>query len=373
VIVAEPTTEVAARRRWPKAKAMAVVAGVVGLGLGLAGCGTSGSSGSREARRPTDDRDDCAAASTGPAAVMGFDPATGEERWSRLAGDASGVTDAAGLLLVAQAGQLVAYDPATGAAAWCRPGANVAGPRPAIAGGVLAVVGAGRLEGVDVQTGETRWSVPVDASPGAEIATDGSTFTVIAGGPLKRPQEDPTLAFAVVTRVDALTGAPVDGPPTHAWLQQQEGDAIVTIEERDCPGIDDVVGSDSATGAERWSVCVPLMGAVVLDRGVVFTAGVGQRGSRVTARDAVTGDVVWEADPQGIPTIFVAGDLVLVGGQAHLVALSRFDGSEVWSADFDTPGRGGTRTEPGYFDSVAVSADGTAAAGLIVAAEPHRD
>jgi outer membrane protein assembly factor BamB len=242
-----------------------------------------------------------------------------------------------------------------------------------VADGLLAVMSEGQLAGVDVRTGATRWSVPLVAAAGAEVGTDGSTFVVISGGPLKRPQEDPTLAFTVAARVDAATGAPVDGPATHAWLQQQEGDAVVTIEERDCGGIDDVVGSDPVTGAERWSVCVPLMGGAVLDGGVVFTAGVGQRGARVTARDAVTGSVLWEADPQGLPTVFVAGDLVLVGGRAHLIALSRTDGSEVWSADFDTPGKGGTHTEPGYFDAVALSADGSAAAGLLIATEPHRD
>jgi outer membrane protein assembly factor BamB len=365
----EMSTDVADRRRWPAA----MVAAGLALGLGLAGCATSGSSGSLEDRGPTDDWDDCAAATTGPASVMGLDPATGEERWARLAGDATGVLDAEGLLLVAQTDQLVAYDPSTGAAAWCRPGATGTGPRPAVAGGVLAVMGDGRLAGVDVRTGETRWSVPLTASPSAEIGTDGSNFVVIDGGPLQRPQEDPTLAFAVAARVDAATGAPVEGPATHAWLQQQEGDAVVTIEERECPGIDDIVGTDPVTGAERWSVCVPFLGATVLDRSVVFTAGVGQRAARVTARDAVTGAVLWEADAQGIPTIFVTGDLVLVGGRAHLVALSRSDGHELWSADFDTPGRGGTRTEPGYFSAVAVSADGTSAAGLLAASEPYRD
>lgn len=362
------TIDLAAGRRWSAALLAA------GLGLAvLGGCGTSGTSGSPEGRGATDDWDDCASATTGPASVMGFDPTTGEERWARLAGEAGGVIDAEGLLLVAQTGQLVAYDPSTGAAVWCRPGATGTGPRPAVAGDVLAVMGDGQLVGVDVRTGGTRWSVPLVAGPGAEIGTDGSTFVVISGGPLVRPQEDPTLAFSVAARVDAATGVPVQGPATHPWLQQQQGDDVVTIEERDCAGIADVVASDAATGAERWSVCTPLMGAAVLDRGVVFVAGAGQRGARVTAYDAVTGSVVWEADPQGIPNIFVSGDLVVVGGRAHLVALSRTDGHELWSADFDSPGRGGTRTEPGYFDSVAVSADGSAAAGVIIASEPHRD
>lgn len=361
--------DLATRRRWPAAVA---AAGLV-LGVGLAGCGPSGTSGSLEDRGPADDWDDCAAATTGPASVMGFDPATGEERWARLAGDARGVIDTEGLLLVAQAGRLVAYDPASGAAVWCRPGATGTGPRPAVAGGLVAVMGDERLAGVDVRTGETRWTVPLTVGPAAEVGTDGVSFVVISGGPLVRPQEDPTLAFSVAARVDAATGAPIDGPATHPWLQQQEGDAVVTIEERDCAGIADVVARDAVTMAERWSVCTPLMGAAVLDGGVVFVAGVGQRGARVTAYDAVTGSVLWEADPQGIPNVFVAGELVLVGGRGHLVALSRTDGHEVWSADFDTPGRGGTRTEPGYFDSVAVSTDGSAAAGLIIASEPHRD
>lgn len=351
---------------WPAAMAVLATASLLG-----AGC-SSGDAVDGRSVDATEVFDDCATETSGPAVLIGFDAATGEQQWTRMTGESAFAADAEGLLIALGTSGMTAYDAASGHALWCRPGSASPGPRPAIVDGLMAVTERGRAAAIDLHSGEERWSVPIQSGRSPEIGTDGSSFVYISGGPLRRPQEAPEMPFAVDARLDVHTGEAVEGPPERPWLQQQQGENVVTIEEPPEGGGFNVVVVSDPTGAERWRVSTPFTTDVLLDRDLVVISSLGAGSSRVTAYSVGDGSVLWAADAD-TPRIFAAGDLVLVDGPGSLTALAHGDGRELWSGRYENPGRGGRYTETGWFEGVAVSSDGGSGAGLLVAAEPYRD
>lgn len=86
------------------------------------------------------------------------------------------------------------------------------------------------------------------------------------------------------------------------------------------------------------------------DRGQVFAAG---RRGLVSAHEAATGDRIWRNDLQ-VPLSsgpHVAGDLVLVGGTAEIIALQRSDGTLRWRAPVSSESLG----EPVRADDIVVA------------------
>ncbi len=316
--------------------------------------------------------DDCATSASGPASIVGVDPATGEQRYQRLAGGRAQALSVDGVLVAAGAEGSAGYDPATGQAIWCLPAGDGVGPirvsdQPMVVGDLFIRTTGGRAEGVDVHTGQVRWSTPVPSGQSANIEVHGDEVVVLGErvGTWPYPED---MRQAVLIRLDGRTGAPVEGSPDEAWLVQRTADSTLVILD----SFDTFVVSDP-DGTERWRSTTPLTNGIVLDDDLVLVGSVGGRGARVQALSTVDGSTVWEnPDVDGI-RLFVEGDTVYVSGQERLVALDRATGSPRFRGSYETLGRGGRASEPGYFSGLAASPDGTAVAGLLVAAEPHRD
>ncbi len=346
----------------PQTRRAALALSLAGLAVLVTGCGN-------DARNsPSVAFDDCATTTSGPASIVGFDPETGEQRWTRLAGAARfSDIDVAGVL-VAFGSRTIGYDPATGQALWCRAGSRFGSMKPATVEGNFVVITGDAVESVDATTGQTIWSTDVDAPSDAELVSDGSQIVVTSGSILRRPAEAPEMPKAVIARLDARTGAMVDGPDEEPWLEQGDENSAVVITE----SFNTVVVSDPATGQERWRVSNPFTTSVILDGDLLFVSRLGSGDSKVTAHAASDGAVVWESTIPG-PSVFVSGDIVFSAQQAGLVALDRGSGRLLWDATFDTIGRDERYSEPGWFAAVAVSEDGSAAAGSMIAAEPYND
>jgi outer membrane protein assembly factor BamB len=355
---------------------------VVLVAVVAAGCGDDPADGrAGPAGTPGAGYDDCATSTTGPAAVIGFDPATGEQRWSRLAGDLSYAYEAAGLLIASGTGGTVAFDPETGAARWCADTGAVVPSSAVVEKDVLAVLSpAGTVTGLDGATGAQLWTTPIPGSFGATVVGEAGAVLVLGNGPTRRPGEDPSLSEKVLLSVDPRTGTPVPGPAEVPARRQVVGDTAVTVEQRgDLPSIYTIVVAD-APGTTRWEVpAPPLLTDVILAGDQVLVSAIGAApadgqptGSQVTAYAAADGSVVWSTATRS-PHVFVADDLVLVDDTAGLEALEVTDGRPRWESRFESLGRGGRNSEPGTFSGVTITADGGSGAGLLVAAEPYRD
>jgi outer membrane protein assembly factor BamB len=344
------------------------------VALAVSACG--GSNGHEADTEATGDAvaafDDCATAETGPASILGFDPQTGEQRYQRLAGSRTSALSVDGVLVASGGEGVAGYDPATGAALWCLPTGSTGGPYPntdlpLVVDDLFIRTTGGRAEGIDAHTGEVRWSTPVPADQHATIAVRGGQVVVLGErvGSWPFPED---MRQAVLARLDGRTGEPVEGPADEPWLLQRDaGSSLVILESMSTFAV------SGADGAERWRGSASLMTSVLLDGDLVLVSSVGDRGEQVRALSAADGTTVWEAgDVHGI-RMFLAGDTVFVAGRESLVALDRATGEQRFHASYETIGRGGRFTEAGYFDDVAVSADGAGGAGLLVASEPHRD
>jgi hypothetical protein len=354
--------------RWSGRGAWVVVVAIVGIASVATGCGS-------DSVDATDGPayDDCASSAGGPASVVGFDPQTGGQRWQRLAGSRGSALDVDGVLVAAGGEGYAGYDPATGQALWCLPAGDGVGPgrvsdQPMVVDDLFVRTTGGRAEGVDAHTGEVRWSTPVPSGQGANIEVHGDQVVVLGGPTPSDWPHPPEMYFQVLARLDARTGEPVEGPQDEPWLLQRTADSTLVILDSFSTFV-----VSNPDGAERWRSTTPLTTTVVLDDDLVLVASAGGRGARIQALSSVDGTTVWEApDVNGI-RVFVVGDTVYVGGRESLVSLDRATGATRFEATYETIGRGGTYTEPGYFSGVTTSADGTAAAGVLMAAEPHRD
>ena len=345
-----------------------VFVAVSAAGAALVGCG----SGEPDLAAEGSGFDDCATSTTGPASIVGVDPATGEQRYHRLAGGRGQALAVDGVLVAAGPEGYAGYDPATGQALWCLPAGDGGGPirvsdQPMVVGDLFIRTSGGRAEGVDVHTGQIRWSTPVPSGQGANIEVHGEEVVVLGErvGSWPYPED---MRQAVLIRLDGRTGAPVEGSPDEAWLVQRTSDSTLVILD----SFDTFVVSDP-DGTERWRASTPLTSSIVLDDDLVLVGSVGGRGARVQALSTVDGSTVWEnPDVDGI-RLFVEDDTVYVAGRERLVALDRSTGSLRFQASYETQGRGGPTSEPGYFSGLAASPDGTSVAAVLVAAEPHRD
>jgi outer membrane protein assembly factor BamB len=347
--------------------ASVVVAAIVGVASVVTGCGS-------DSVDATDSPafDDCASSTEGPASIVGFDPQTGDQRWHRLAGSRGSALDVDGVLVAAGGEGYTGYDPATGLALWCLPVGDGVGPsrisdQPMVVGDLFIRTAGGRAEGVDAHTGQVRWSTPVPSGQGANIEVHGGEVVVLGErvGTWPYPED---MRQVVLARLDGRTGEPVEGLLDEAWLLQRTADTTLVILDSFSTFV-----VSNPDGTERWRSTTPLTHGVVLDDDLVLVASLGDRGARIQALSSVDGTTVWEdPDVNGI-RMFVVGDTVYVGGRESLVALDRATGGPRFQASYETLGRGGRFSEPGYFDGLASSPDGTALAGVLLATEPHRD
>jgi outer membrane protein assembly factor BamB len=355
------TTRSSGRGAW------VVVVAIVGVASVVTGCGSDSVDATD---RPA--YDDCASSTNGPASIVGIDPETGDQRWHRLAGSRGSALDVDGVLVAAGGEGYAGYDPATGQALWCLPAGDGVGPgrvsdQPMVVDDLFVRTTGGRAEGVDAHTGEVRWSTPVPSGQGANIEVHGGEVVVLGErvGTWPYPED---MRQVVLARLDGRTGEPVEGLSDEAWLLQRTADTTLVILD----SFSTFVVSDP-DGTERWRSTTPLTHGVVLDDDLVLVASLGDRGARIQALSSVDGTTVWEdPDVNGI-RMFVVGDTVYVGGRESLVALDRATGATRFEASYETLGRGGRFSEPGYFDGLASSPDGTALAGVLLATEPHRD
>jgi outer membrane protein assembly factor BamB len=329
-------------------RAVAAMAVVGATGVLLVGCGGA------DPQQAGDDItfDDCATSTTGPASIVGLDPTTGEQRFQRPAGGRGQALAVDGVLVAAGDEGFAGYDPATGQALWCLPPGDGLGPirvsdQPMVVGDLFVRTSGGRAEGLDVHTGQVRWSTPVPSGQRANIEVHGDQVVVLGDrvGSWPYPED---MRQAVLARLDGRTGAPVEGPPDEAWLVQRTADSMLVVLD----SFDTFVVSDP-DGTERWRSTTPLTSSVVLDGDLVLVASVGDRGARVRALSSADGSTVWEdPDVEGM-RMFVAGDAVYVAGPERLVALDRATGSPRFEQSYETFGRDGRFSEPGYFSGLA--------------------
>lgn len=357
---------------------MLLGASLIGLVL-VAGCGDDAPSLSSTTAEQ-ESFDDCATTDEGPASVFGFDPVTGQQRWSRLAGtrgslgqslsgQSGSVVGVDGVLVAAGESDVVGYDAATGAALWCRPRSLLAPSFATVSGTLVLIRTAEGVDAVDGRSGETVWSAAVGPVEGGEqLSVRGGEVLILGNEVLRRPDEAPELPKPVRARLDVSTGAAIDGPVEAPANQQVDDLTAVTV----TAGFDEMVVSDPVSGIERWRVGTPFQTSVILDRDLVLVSSLGVRQPRVVAYDAASGAVRWEADIPS-PAILVSRDLVVSGRAEDLVALDRDTGRQLWEARYDTPGRSERYSEPGWVPGISIGADGDVAAGVIVAMQPHRD
>ncbi len=334
----------------------------------------------------------CGTDPPGPASLVGFDTATGDEAWQRPVGAAEGAATLDGAVVVRGRSVMRGYDSATGALRWC---ARVSAPSSpdrttevvTIADQVAILTGAD-LATFDAVSGAERWRVPID---GSEAGLIGGPYVWVTDRGAQ-----PGLRFVFDVDGQALDQVPLPPPsasaPGFAPAVRQLAGFTLHTESRGGDGAPDPADETrqelsvrvATDTGDAWMAVVPGFVAalaphpdgvavVVIDQ----TGGTGVIGDRArsqaTAYAAGDGRELWTTPLEGTPSIIhgASDALLVIPDGSSVIALDSATGTEVWSADHGSPGRGGQFSAAGSYR--LFGGDGSVVAGLIVAERPYTD
>lgn len=256
---------------------------------------------------------------TKAGSVVALGLADGEEKWRADVGDyIARSTPALGVdtLFVSAGYVLLAIDAESGRERWSIPLRFAGSCSPVVSGGFVYVsTQEGHVSAFATETGEEVWHYRNDNLLfGSPSVADGVVVIADEAG--------------VVTAIDASTGREV-------WQELTGGEIFAT------PAIADgiayiattepsLVAFDVQTGAELWQRGIGGESSPASEGGVVFLGGDDQS---LRAIDADTGEIQWSS-PLGYAirsSATVTDDAVFIGSGPTLNALSRRDGSTLWT------------------------------------------
>ncbi|MGI8622123.1 MAG: PQQ-binding-like beta-propeller repeat protein [Solirubrobacteraceae bacterium] len=252
---------------------------------------------------------------TGPQGVAAFDAATGTLRWAVAApGGSVGPVVAAGILYTGRAsGRVTAYQASSGRVLW-DVAVPIAGARPAVSGQRLFLTGTCSAAALNAATGAGIWGT---SSCTPRNVTDGGTRTILTGRAVL--SED----FGLYAAQDGRRVSPDRSPGT-------VGGGLTFRSPLLTPAATDLVATDAATGATRWTFAqrrlepaepaTLLLRPAVTDGLVWQLVDTGSNGLRLTALDAATGAGRYgaflpgagELDPRLTTALAVSPGLMLV-------------------------------------------------------------
>ncbi len=260
------------------------------------------------------------------------------------------------VFIATKAGSVVALSVDDGAERWrADVGDYVARSTPALGENTLFVAAGYALLALDTETGRERWSVPLRFAGSCSPVVSGdfvfvstqeghvSAFATGTGEEVWHYRNDnllfgsPSVAdgvvmiadeSGVVTAIDASTGREI-------WQKPAGGEVFAT------PAIADgmafiattepqLVAFDLRTGTEHWRRGVGGESSPAAEGGVIFLGGDDQA---LRAIDATTGETRWSS-PLGYAirsSATVTADAVFIGSGPTLNAMSRRDGSTLWT------------------------------------------
>ncbi|MFB6164303.1 MAG: PQQ-binding-like beta-propeller repeat protein [Haloarculaceae archaeon] len=222
--------------------------------------------------------------------------------------------------------------------------------------------------GVD-EDATTRWTVrEAPLGPGHHVSTpavaDGVVYFAEGG------EFDGESISARVHAVDAATGA-VDWSRDLGGTNAFRGTAVAgdTVLQ---PVGGAVVALDAATGDERWRTSADLDTGVTVADGAAYVAGRGYDGpTTLYALDLATGEARWTHDlPGGRGAGIGASQPAVVDGTVYvahgaLAALAAADGTELWTASYDS----GVAGAPTVVDGTAYLGGGRGTVRAVSAAD----
>jgi len=319
----------------------------------------------------------CGEEVTGPAGLVGFDPGTGNVRWSREVGDAEQSAVTAGSVVTASAtNRIVGIDGDRGAVRWCHqllrpPRTDDQAPTLVASEGTAVVLAHGDVVGLDARTGEERWRrpVPADLSVHPVLSTrDGivyvtgrhraptpastTTTTLPATSSTERgtppsispPTTAPPLPSGSPIALDARTGGPVveaPAPPSDVVFNEPLAGGG-RVQALNASGIDEqqlVLSVRAPTGEIAWTKAVPGYYVAVrgdriltLDQRIPPTPeGLPQK-SVVHAFAMADGRELWatELDGVGLSLTTATGSALVGVGEETAAALALEDGKQRW-------------------------------------------
>lgn len=231
------------------------------------------------------------------ARLLGFDPETGELRWTHripnngLMGDQV-LADGALATVLSGGNQVQVVDSRTGSVRWTA--AQGGGPRLTVAGAVVVQPGGGKLNAYRLQDGTPAWSTPV---PQDEVAVTSAAGVVLTTATVQGP------GFETGVRAyDPATGVELWARPGGQQALRLAGEVpgAVLIADDDFAAAT-LAAVDARTGAELWKV----RARTVYDQAIVTGSGVlavpeRRKDSYVVARrDLRTGELLDEAPLPG--------------------------------------------------------------------------
>lgn len=335
---------------------------------------------------------------SGPGGLVAFDPATGQSRWQRVIGDATGPAAIDGVFVaVGQDGIAVGVDVDSGDLRWCRRVDDVGGTVPvqgslvvAAAPVVAMATAQGDVVGLDPVSGEERWRDVLSLPETAVLSVANGVLYVqvgIANSPDGNATQPGPAATSVLAALAPASGAAVpDPPPPPGRSDTGASTTRLTFTPTHDLGRQELVVTvnDPATGAVRWSNTLPGFTAALHDDLVVVIDQSGGTGTlageatnvdtRVTAYSASDGTRRWQLPMPGSPQMtFEAAGLVLVADHTHVYAIDPASGAVKWDADHGSPGQDSTYAEPGSYWTFSESTTDQVLVGLIVASKPEHD
>jgi outer membrane protein assembly factor BamB len=276
--------------------------------------------------------------------LVGFDPATGAERWrvdipespSAAPIVENGVVYAGIGTLVTGRSAVYALDADTGAQRWRTDVTNSDIPATPVDGVTLAgdTLFVSRADGVllalDSATGSERWTKELRKPPrGVPFVVDETVY-VSTGFDGAR-----IFAFDAATGDERWSFEQPDNPVTGPVVV----DGLLYLSFTN----GDLVAFDAATGAELWRAAggpvgsddptPPRPGLPLVADGVAYVSGNGFSGAATLAFDALTGAQIWSAATGNFSASAPAldGDVLLVGSDSgDLLGLDAATGAEFW-------------------------------------------
>lgn len=349
----------------------------------------------------------------GPAALVGFDPATGDEKWVRTLGNEQGVAEQDGLIATLDVHtRVVGTEIATGEVIWCTsvPASSSGDRLPeglqsvAAAGDIFAVLHQGNVVALEPSSGEERWRVSLsDFEPFASDPSRGIEPAVLVGGDavfvdrrIGGPQGGIALAF------DPETGAVLDPLPPLPLEYTTQNDGLVQAPPETnenatsrLTSINPLTVVDRATGQQRWSRTtpgVPVWNAALTSTTVLALDQVsaGQTDlnarppvvptftQRLTGFDLMTGEQRWQiefpAEQGWVPEqVFVLDDRAIVASGTVIIAVDPEAGGIESRVDHGSPGVVGPYTEHSRYSFFAADPVTGTLVGFIRAEEPYED